>query len=169
MVRSVLDSARRGAEAAENNSQGNVEEDRWISKETSRRLLGVAAPRHAQSRTASCIYPSERLGGGLQFVEVVMGWPCFPPTSCFLGLLRDFLARCRVVGSSKRDEQQADAPISKEKDEIGRFFAPVLQERRKCRMARTGCGQVAMDGAGCRLFQVVLLQCNGAGLNVLPS
>ena len=46
-----------------------------------KRLLGVAAPRNARSRRASCIYLSERLGGGLQFVEVVMGWPCFPTTS----------------------------------------------------------------------------------------
>ena len=109
MVRPVLDSACRGTEAAKNYSTSNAEKDRRFSKRTTRRLRGLAAPCHAQSRRACCIYPSERLGGGLQFAEVVMGWPRLPQTNRLLGLLCDFLAQCGMADSCERDELQAHA------------------------------------------------------------
>ena len=111
MVRPVLDSACRGAEAAKNYSKSNVEKDRRFSKKTTRRLRRLVAPCNAQSGRARCIYPSERLGGGLQFAEVVMGWPRLPQTNRLLGLLCDFLAQRGMADSCKRDELQAHAPI----------------------------------------------------------
>ena len=88
----------RRAEVVENNPQSNVAENFRVSSATAGGLCGLAAPYNAQSRRTCCIFLCERLGGGLQFVEVVLGWPRLPTASWLLGFPCDLVARRRVAG-----------------------------------------------------------------------